>query len=384
MDSKLIQAVIENLNSKYQFRLNVITKRIEFKLHEDEAYKHLSDNDLNSIWRAINSAGLKCNKGNIKNIINSNFSDKYDPFKDYFDKLPGVDEKENYIKELSDCIKLVDETEREFFEDTFRIFLRAVVACAYDNKPNHICLTLVGRQGIYKTTFLNNLCPASLRDKYLHTGSISGDKDTQIRLSSCFLINNDEFATLNKTDIETFKTLITQSEIHVRMHYAHYAETISRRASFVASLNKLNFLTDSTGNRRFFITEVAGIDIDKLNEINMDLVYAQAFAEYKAGKQFFFNDKINSYLQQLNQRFDQISIIEELLMSKFKVPQEGSKVYEMSATEIAEEIFLKSNHKPSETEIRKVGNFLAKHLYFQKCRRINGVTKRIWQVSRLN
>lgn len=383
MDQNLLQRTIEILQSNYSFRRNEITKRIEFKETAEQTYRVMTDSDFNTIWRFLTASEIKCSKSNLKSIIHSNFSSSYDPFRDYFDSLPTSDASTDYIGQLANCIVLADDADKSIFMRFFRIFLRAIVACAYDSIPNHACLTLVGAQGKFKTTFLNYLCPKSLKGKYLHSGSISADKDSQIRLSTCFLINNDELASLKRTDIETFKSMITQNDIHVRLPYGYFAETLKRRASFVASLNKLNFLTDTTGSRRFIIFEIVNIDMNTAKSIDIDLVYAQALAEYKSGEQYFFTQEDNVLIQSMNQRFDQISTVEDLLLSKFYVPKDGSIVLEMGASDIAKEIF-SFGHKPTETEIRKVGNFLSKHEFIQKTKRINGVQKRLWQVSRIS
>lgn len=49
-------------------------------------------------------------------------------------------------------------------------------------------------------------------------------------------------------------------------------------ASFVASVNGNDFLTDPTGSRRFLPFEVLAIDIERAKEISMDAVYTEAKA----------------------------------------------------------------------------------------------------------
>ena len=377
--SKLIG---NHLSADYDFRYNVITKRIEFKKKADKEFVNITDRDLNSIWLSCVENKIECSKSNLKDLLNSNFTIEYDPFRDYFDELPIDKGQIDYIKIFTDCFHLVNESERKYFEKYFGIFIRGVVGCAYDSEPNHTCLTFVGQQGKFKTTALNFLCPKSLRNKYLYSGSILGDKDSLIRLGTCFLINNDEFSTLNRTDIETFKSMLTMKEILVRLPYGHYAETLFRRASFVGSLNKLNFLSDTTGSRRFLIFEIENIDIEKLKQIDMDNVYSQAFSEYKSGQQYYLLQEDNVVIQMNNRRFDQYSLLEELIMMRFKVPEGDRKKIYLTATQIANEVFQNLKRKPTEADIRKIGSYLSKHGFEQKGKRINGIYSRYWILHR--
>jgi predicted P-loop ATPase len=376
------QQIKDYLLNNYDFRFNIITRRLEFRKNEGQEFLNFNDRDLNTVWFSCLENEIECSKSNIRDILNSNFSKVFDPFKEYFDSLIDYDGQVDYVKKFTDCFRLVNENERDYFEKYFKIFMRGIVGCAYDSEPNHTCLTLVGKQGIFKTTALNYLCPKSLRDKYLHSGSILGDKDSQIRLSTCFLINNDEFSTLNRTDIETFKSMLTLKEIQVRLPYGHYSETLFRRASFVGSLNKLNFLNDTTGSRRFLIFEVENIDIDALTQIDMDCIYSQAYSDYRKGNQYYLRQEDNVLIQSNNRRFDQFSMLEELLMVRYRVPQGDEKKQYLTATQIADELSKSLKHKPSEADIRKVGSYMSKHGFEQKCKRINGIFSRYWIVKK--
>ena len=144
---------------------------------------------------------------------------------------------------------------------SYEIKFFATVGCALDpNVTNYNCLTLVGPQGYYKTTWLNRLLPERL-SPYLHVGTIDPtNKDTLIHLSECFLINLDELETLNKHELGSLKSVMTMKENRIRRPYGHFADELKRRASFVGSINKDSFLTDETGSRRFLVFEIAKLE----------------------------------------------------------------------------------------------------------------------------
>lgn len=141
---------------------------------------------------------------------------------------------------------------------------------------------MTGGQGAFKSTWLNLLCPSDLI-KYLFCGKIDlQSKDTYILLGTMFIINlDDQLRALNKKDDETLKTIITHPNINVRRPYDKYPSYLSRIASFCGSINTNEFLTDPTGSRRFLPFEVESIAIDIAKEIDINQVWAEAYALFK-------------------------------------------------------------------------------------------------------
>ena len=76
-----------------------------------------------------------------------------------------------------------------------------------------------------------------------------------------------------------------------RMPYEKHIEERPHLASFVASVNGNDFLTDPTGSRRFLPFEVLAIDIDRAKSIPMDAVYSEAKTLLNEGFHYWFNDE---------------------------------------------------------------------------------------------
>ncbi len=375
----LIKSIKDYLSDKFSFRYNIIANRTEYRKKNESEFSSVNDRFLNTTWFLCHEDGIKCSSTMLRDLINSDYSIEYDPFIKFFDKLKphnGID----YIKSFCDCFHLVNEDDRNYLEKYSRINFRAIVGCAYYSEPNHICLTLVGKQGIYKTTALNYLCPKSLRGKYSYTGPINGDKDSHIRLGNCFLINADEGTAMNRSNIEIIKSMLTMKEINLRLPYGHYPKTFPRRASFVASLNNQNFLIDTTGSRRFLIFEIENIDIEALKQIDMDDVYSQAFSEYKAGMQRYLTQEDNILIQANNRKFDQYSHVEEVLLTRYRIPKDNESCQYLSATQIGGEIKHYLGRKPSQSDIQQIGKLMSKHGFEQKSKRINSIFNRYWVV----
>ena len=102
---------------------------------------------------------------------------------------------------------------------------------------------------------------------------------------------DDQLKALNKRDENELKNLITCPQVKYRMPYEKHIEERPHLASFVASVNGNDFLTDPTGSRRFLPFEVLAIDIDRAKSIPMDAVYSEAKTLLNEGFRYWFNDE---------------------------------------------------------------------------------------------
>lgn len=136
-----------------------------------------------------------------------------------------------------------------------------MVACAIDDEAqNHQLMLLHGAQGKGKSTFVRHLLPPELKD-YYRNGMISPDnKDHLLQMSSCLLINLDEFDTLSPARMQELKSLITQDVMNERKVYDIQNYTFIRCASFIASTNNPHCLPDIGENRRILFNTLLEID----------------------------------------------------------------------------------------------------------------------------
>ncbi len=252
----------------------------------------------------------------------------------------------------------------------------AAVGCAINPETvNHNCLVLVGPQGRYKTTWLNKLVPDRL-SKYIHVGTINpGDKDTLIHLSECFLVNLDELETLNKHELGTLKSIMTFKTSRLRRPYAHFAETLIRRASFAGSINRDSFLTDETGSRRFLVVEIESINTD--HGIDMDKVHAQAYHLYKSGYRHWLDQGEIVEVNERNKEFS-VQTTEDELVSKYCFPATVDHEW-LSATEVAKKIEVEVGYKMSKSSARDFGYALKKAGHQSK--KLDGITRYFVKVT---
>ena len=225
-------------------------------------------------------------------------------------------------------------------------FVAMVASWMKDEVVNHQVLVLIGRQGIFKTTWLEHLIPPHLR-AYACKLANSNDlnKDERLRIAEFGLISLDEIDSMNNRELNQLKSIITSSDVNERAAYAYTKERRVRLASFCASGNRRDFLTDITGNRRWLPFEVESIQNPFHTIIPYERLYAQAWAlaQDPNFNYWFELDEID-VLEQHNLQFRDESNEEQLLPILFDIPAEGRGEF-MTTAQISERLVTYGNIK---------------------------------------
>ena len=227
-------------------------------------------------------------------------------------------------------------------------FVAMVASWMKDEVVNHQVLVLIGKQGIYKTTWLEHLIPPHLR-AYACKLANSNDlnKDERLRIAEFGLISLDEIDSMNSRELNQLKSIITATDVNERAAYAYTKERRVRLASFCASGNRRDFLTDITGNRRWLPFEVESIQSPFTTILPYDRMYAQAWAlaQDPFFSYWFDLDEIE-VLEQHNQHFRDESNEEQLLDVYFAVPPtDATNAKFLTTAEISERLIYYGNIK---------------------------------------
>lgn len=147
-------------------------------------------------------------------------------------------------------------------------------------------LVLVGRQGIGKTLFFRRL---AIENTLFGEGKCLNfsDKDMQISASGYWITELGEIEATLKGDRERLKAFITSTVDEYRRPYARASTKALRRTSFCGSANSADFLTDQTGNRRFWTVPVEKIDLERLDKLNVLQLWAEIKTLSDADRQAF-------------------------------------------------------------------------------------------------
>lgn len=112
--------------------------------------------------------------------------------------------------------------------------------------------------------------------------------------------------------------------VNARRPYGTSVVEMRRYASFIATSNHKDLLTDPSGSRRFICIEVKGV-IDTSRPIDYDQLYAQAMHELAHGERYWFNDADEYVMTEANREFQQYSPEEQFLFRYFRMAEAGRR-----------------------------------------------------------
>lgn len=329
--------------TKHDYRINLISNQLERKPIGEKDWELVNIYDVDV---ELYTEGFKAFKDPIRALFASKMIVKYDPFITYFEGLPVWNStKPDYIEQLASYVQTDDTW---WWNQMFKKWLVRCVGQAIGTLPfNKQCLTLVGKQNDGKTTFLDFLVPQALQN-YVKKGFDFGSKDGKFSLVQNFLVNLDELASFDKKELNNeFKSILTESTVKYRPLFQNTEVPFQRRASFVASTNQFEFLTDETGNVRWLPFVVKDIKHDAGGPngygsmIDMDNVWSQAYALSKDPSfKCEMNQEEISHQGDLNKRFLRTTTEMEVI-SKYFAPSSKDEPESVFMTPSEMEEYLK-------------------------------------------
>ena len=154
--------------------------------------------------------------------------------------------------------------------------------CKFDDVP-----VLVGtNQGEGKSTIVSWLALNDCYSKVIDT--LDGSQKAVEGLSGIWIGEIAELSAFRKSDIESLKSFITRTSDQYRKPYDRKVSVLPRRCIFIGTTNARQFLSDKTGNRRFYPVEVysSGYDLWKQESDVRDYIcqcWAEALRRYRDG-----------------------------------------------------------------------------------------------------
>lgn len=334
------------ISNRTEIIYNQITDQTSYRDSNGE-WQPMEDTVLCTLRKQIaHDTGKRVLKQDVRDIINSDYAHRIHPIRDYIHQLPRWDKKDR-VAQLAAYIhvdpvqeKQTVEAAQELITWALHKWLVATIAdWLCDDVCNETIFTLIGPQGIYKTTFFRFLLPPQLRAYYHENSSNSFTmKDDQIALVENSLVEIEEIDMFKDRDNAELKSLSTKVTLKIRRPYDKYVMARHRLASLCATGNQERFLTDETGNRRWLCFRVANIDNPREWELDYEQLYAQLRDEYYDGFAYWFNKSEEERMKQQNEYFRIISDEEQLITQRFRAPKPGEPFKHYSAAAIAQMI----------------------------------------------
>lgn len=287
--------------------------------------------------REVNTLLLDCCEETGENIttqlfltaLHSDLLEEVNPLEDYVRSCPPWDPSQpDYLQQVAEMVHVAptpltaDESASRVHElwlvSFVRWFVGMVAMWLRPEAVNHQVLCLIGRQGIYKTTWIESLLPPEL--EHYHCKQSLADKlgkDERARAAEFGMINIDEIDRLPPKCLEAFKALFTTQSISLRPLYMPVTEKRRRFASFAATGNRADFLTDMTGNRRWLPFYVDGIDAPQTNPLPHRGMYAQALYLLDHDYRYWFTADETDDMERHVRSFQASAPEKELLQTYF-------------------------------------------------------------------
>jgi predicted P-loop ATPase len=291
-DDKLIQDY--NKISAFfgdRIRLNKLSKRIEINgqpVSIDRAKIQLATK-----YGILARSGREDLQDILMELADQN---AYSPIEEYLLSLP---QPENTT--------ILDNLAERYFGATLPIyqsFMRRTLISAVARALSPGCkvdtaLILQGDQGFQKSTFFKILAGGIYFDDSL--GAVS-DKDERLKMHRAWFVEWSELETIfSRRDVSATKAFLSSSVDALRPPYHRDTQDFPRASIICGSTNKNEFLSDETGNRRFWVIPVQKkIDVALLTQ-ERDAIWAAAVAAYKSGEQWWLTPEEETLLAQTNQ-----------------------------------------------------------------------------------
>lgn len=349
----------EFMNRRYEFRYNTQIGEVEYRERCSFYFRFrpLDKRAQNSILLDAQSEGIAVWDRDVDRYLHSNRVSVYNPLEEFIFHLPNWDKKDR-ITELADRVPCANPHWTMLFH---RWFLNMVAHWrGYDRQhANSTSPLLVGAQGTRKSTFCRDLIPPGLRGYYTDSIDFGRKRDAEMYLNRFALINIDEFDQITLTQQGFLKHILQKPVVNLRKPYGNSIQELQRYASFIATSNHSDLLSDPSGSRRFICINITGrIRNDAV--INYLQLYAQVAQELREGERFYFSPEEEAVLMENNQEFELQTPVGHLFQQSFRSADEGEKCETLLAVDIWGRIQKKNGFKLSATKIVHLGRILRK------------------------
>lgn len=335
-----IEKMMKYLNEKYELRYNMVMKYTEYVPKDKEwiGFQAVEPRVQKSLTLEVQLAGINVSIKDVRNFLESNFIKNYNPVEEFlftcYDNWDGKD----HIRALARTVP----TNNPHWEDWFYTWFLAMVEQWHNRTGrqygNSVAPLLISKQGYNKSTFCRRLIPPQLQWGYTDNLILSEKRQVLQAMSQCLLINLDEFNQISAKVQQGFlKNLIQLPNVKYKPPYGSHVQEFPRTASFIATSNMDDILTDPSGNRRFIGIELTG-PIDVSVRPNYQQLFAQAEKAIWNGEKTYFDTEQTALIMENNRRYQQIDPVMQCFCESFTPTEDENEGTFMTAAAIFSEL----------------------------------------------
>lgn len=195
--------------------------------------------------------------------------------------------------------------------------------CKFDNM-----LILAGPQGVGKSTLIDKMSRGWFNDSIR---TFEGKEASEL-LQGVWLVEIAELDAFRRTDIARIKQFLSLRADRYRAAYGRHVKELPRCCVFFGTCNEMEFLQDTTGNRRFWPVDVMTNTPTKsvftdLTDAVINQLWAEAKARWQLGETLYLTGALESEAKIKQEEHREASVREGLIMefAERQVPSDWAK-----------------------------------------------------------
>ena len=328
--------MMQLLKSRYDFRYNTVMKYVEY-LPKDKGwygYQPVEPRVQKRMTLEVQLADIRVSIKDVRNFLESDYIKNYNPIDEYlfqcYDKWDGKD----HIRALARTVPTANPHWADWFYTWFLGMVDQWRGYSHRQYGNSVAPLLISKQGYNKSTFCRRLLPPELQWGYSDNLILSEKRQVYQAMAQFMVINLDEFNQISPQVQQGFlKNLIQLPTLKYKPPYGSHVMEFPRLASFIATSNMKDILSDPSGNRRFIGVELTG-PIDVSVRPNYQQLFAQALSALNNGEKSYFDAQQVKLIMKSNSQFEIIQPIDQYFLLYFELVEDEKEGEYLTAAEI--------------------------------------------------
>ena len=331
-----IVSMMQLMESRYDFRYNTVMKYVEY-LPKDKGwygYRPVEPRVQKRMTLEVQLADIRVSIKDVRNFLESDYIKNYNPIEEYlfqcYDKWDGKD----HIRALARTVPTANPHWADWFYTWFLGMVDQWRGYSHRQYGNSVAPLLISKQGYNKSTFCRRLLPPELQWGYSDNLILSEKRQVYQAMAQFMVINLDEFNQISPQVQQGFlKNLIQLPTLKYKPPYGSHVMEFPRLASFIATSNMKDILSDPSGNRRFIGVELTG-PIDVSVRPNYQQLFAQALSALNNGEKSYFDAQQVKLIMKSNSQFEIIQPIDQYFQLYFELVEDEKEGDYLTAAEI--------------------------------------------------
>ena len=328
--------MMQLLKSRYDFRYNTVMKFVEYMPKEKGWYgfQPVDPRVQKRMTLEVQLADIRVSIKDVRNFLESDYIKNYNPIDEYlfqcYDKWDGKD----HIRALARTVPTANSHWADWFYTWFLGMVDQWRGYSHRQYGNSVAPLLISKQGYNKSTFCRRLLPPELQWGYSDNLILSEKRQVYQAMAQFMVINLDEFNQISPQVQQGFlKNLIQLPTLKYKPPYGSHVMEFPRLASFIATSNMKDILSDPSGNRRFIGVELTG-PIDVSVRPNYQQLFAQALTALHNGEKSYFDAEQVKLIMKSNSQFEIIQPIDQYFLLYFELVEDEKEGDYLTAAEI--------------------------------------------------